>query len=505
MGYDRRRFLKTAGAGVAALAATNPLRSRAHAASSDNRPNILFCLADDWGWPHAGAYGDKVVQTPTFDRLAREGGLFDQCFVSSPSCSPSRNATLTGQQFYRLGQGANLHSPLDASHPNFMFMLRNAGYAIGHHSKAWGPGNFRAGRYTENPCGPGMSFEKFMKNRPEDRPFCFWLGTTDPHRGYSGPGDIDTSKVEVPPFLPDVEEVRKDIAAYYQEVQRWDGKVGRAVKLLEETGELENTIIVMTGDHGFPFPRGKGNLYDYGVRVPLAVRWGAQVPGGRRVSNLVSFTDFAPTFLDAAGVDVPDVMTGRSLVEVLTSDKEGRVEPARDFIVFGRERHTPAQEEPSMVGYPSRAIRTDGWLYIMNLEPHRWPAGVPEGATHPMGEFADCDDGPTKSFISAHRDDEQYRRFYELCFARRPADELYDMENDPVQLDNLADQNVYHEVCQSLENRLMSYLRRTDDPRFTDAPVKFDNYPYRTGYLDQDRLEKLRRQQRQDRRLEPPF
>jgi len=506
MGYNRRSFLKSAGAGVAGLTAASSLESLAPAATGgDDRPNILFCLADDWGWPHAGVYGDEVVQTPTFDRLAREGVLFERCFVSSPSCSPCRNATLTGQQFYRLGQGANLHSTLDVSHPNFMFMLREAGYAIGHHRKAWGPGDFRAGGYKQHPCGPGMSFGEFMNKRPDDSPFCFWLGTSDPHRGYSGPGDVDTSKVEVPPFLPDVEEVRRDIASYYREVQRWDSDVGRAVKMLEEAGELENTIIVMTGDHGFPFPRGKGNLYDYGVRAPLAVRWGAEVQGGRRVSNLVSFTDFAPTFLDAAGVEVPDVMTGQSLVEVLTSGGEGRVEPARDYIVYGRERHVPAQEDPWMVGYPSRAIRTDTWLYITNLEPQRWPAGVPENATHPSNEFADCDDGPSKHFIMNHRNEEQYRRFYDLCFARRPAHELYDVENDPVQMQNLADDTAYHEVLQSLRNRLESYLRSTEDPRFTDAPVKFDDYPYRAGYLDRDHLRKLRKERQEGKRTEPPF
>ena len=129
------------------------------------RPNILFCLADDWGWPHAGAYGDPVVKTPTIDRLAREGVLFEYAYISSPSCTPSRNAALTGQQFYRLGQGANLHSSLDPKHPNFMFLLRDAGYQIGHWRKAWGPGDDRALGYQESPCGPGMAFDEFVKQR----------------------------------------------------------------------------------------------------------------------------------------------------------------------------------------------------------------------------------------------------------------------------------------------------------------------------------------------------
>lgn len=467
-------------------------------AAADERPNILFCFADDWGWPHAGAYGDAVVETPAFDRIAREGVLFERAFISSPSCTPSRNAIVTGQQFYRLGQGANLHSTLSIEHPNFMMLLRQAGYDIAHWRKAWGPGKFQPGGYREHPCGPNQSFAKFMDQRSGEKPFCFWLGTSDPHRGYKqGSGaesGMDLSKIHVPEFYPDHEVIRSDIADYYFEVQRWDSDVAEALARLEQAGELDNTIVVMSGDHGMPFPRCKGNLYDWGSRVPLAIRWGEEVPGGRRIRDLVSLTDLAPTFLEAAGADRPDAMTGRSLVEILRSDAEGQVDAARDAVVYGRERHVPAQEMPSMVGYPARAIRTDRYLYIMNLSAQRWPAGVPDGATHPMDHFADCDDGPTKSFLMDHRDDPQYRRFYDLCFARRPAEELYDVQNDPDQVNNLADDVEHHETKQTLRGRLIEYLRQTSDPRFSDAPVQFDDYPYRAGYLEKY-TEKWREQQ----------
>lgn len=451
-------------------------------------PNILFCLADDWGWPHAGAYGDPVVKTPTFDRLAREGVLFEHAFISSPSCTPSRNAVLTGQQFYRLDQGANLHSSLDPKHPNFMFLLRDAGYQIGHWRKAWGPGDSRALGYRESPCGPGMAFDRFMKQRDETRPFCFWFGTSDPHRGYekdSGAASgMDLGKIPVPEFLPDVPEVRSDIADYYWEVQRWDRDVTAAIKLLEEADELDDTIIAMSGDHGMPFPRCKGNLYDWGARVPLAIRWGAEVKPGRRVQDFVSLTDLAPTFLEAAGVKVPAAMTGRSLLHFLTDRGEGATDPERDFIVFGRERHVPAQEIPSLVGYPSRAIRTDRWLLILNLEEDRWPAGVPRNASHPMDVHADCDNGPTKSFIVNHKGEPEYAKYFKLCFARRPAVELYDCAADPDQVANLAADPEHAGTIGQLRGRLIEYLKATADPRFTDAPVKFDGYPYRAGYLE---------------------
>lgn len=451
------------------------------------QPNILFCLADDWGWPHAGAYGDKVVKTPTFDRLAEEGVLFENAFISSPSCTPSRNAVITGQQFYRLEEGGQLWSTLDVNKPNFMFLLRDAGYEIGHWRKAWGPGDFRVGGYTENPCGPDSTFPQFMENRDKSKPFCFWFGTSDPHRAYklnSGREDgIPVNKVEVPDFYPDVKTIRSDIADYYWEVQRWDTDVGKAIALLEKEGLLDNTIIVMTGDHGMPFPRCKTNLYSWGSHVPLAIRWGNEVKPDRRITDFASFTDFAPTFLDAAGVDIPKVMTGRSLVPILKGRKSGRVEKRkRNHIVYGRERHVPAQLQPSFDGYPARAIHTDDWLLILNLEEDRWPAGVAENATHQhLYSFADCDRSPTKDFLVENQNDPRFKKYFDLSFAKRPAVELYDVKNDPDNVVNLADNPEYTEVIDKLRSQLEGYLSKTGDPRYTDAPVLFDEYLYRGG------------------------
>ena len=477
---QRSRFLKAMALLGAIVAAPHSLM--AAESKTPARPNILFCLADDWGWPHAGAYGDKVVKTPTFDRLAKEGVLFEHAFVSSPSCTPSRNALLTGQQFYRLKEGANLGSTLDVRYPNFMFRLRKAGYEIGHWRKALGSGNFEKGGYAEHPCGPNSNFTSFMKSRNKTKPFCFWFGASDPHRGYAkGSGaksGIDVDNVHVPTFYPNTKEIRSDIADYYFEVQRWDSDVGQAIKLLEEAGELDNTIIVMTGDHGMPFPRCKGNLYDWGARVPLAIRWGNKVKPDRTVTDFTSFTDLAPTFLAAAGVQTPNEMTGHSLLPVLESMNEGRVDRKRDFMVFGRERHVPAQEKPSMQGYPVRAFRTDEWLLILNLEPDRWPAGVPADATHKIGRFADCDRGPTKSVIMKMNTDPANKKFYDLCFAKRGAVELYDCEKDSDQIHNLADDPKHSENIKRLHSQLVDYLKATGDPRFTDKSVTFEEYPY---------------------------
>lgn len=434
-------------------------------AKSTSRPNILFCMADDWGWPHAGAYGDKVIKTPAFDRLAREGVLFEQAFVSTPSCTASRNAILTGQQFYRLEKGANLRGALNVRYPNFMFMLENAGYEIAHFSKAYGPGAFKEGGYSKHPCGSGSKFGSFMTNRDKQKPFCFWLGTYKPHRGYrQGSGaesGIDVDKIHVPGFLPNHAEVRSDIADYYLQVQNWDSEVSQAIKLLEDESELENTIIVMTGDHGMPFPRCKANLYDMGVRVPLAIRWGSTVTGDRKVSDFSSLTDLAPTFLEAAGIELPDQMTGKSLLPLLKSGSMGRIDSRRDFMVFGRERHAAIQK-PEKQGYPSRGIRRDDYLLILNVKPELWPIGPPN--------FRDCDDGPTKLVVLGQPNGE----YYKLCFGKRPAVELYDCRKDPDQLTNLAQDPTHAQTVETLKAQLIDYLKKTGDPRFTKKAMRFE-------------------------------
>jgi N-sulfoglucosamine sulfohydrolase len=467
-------------------------------AEAAERPNILLCIADDWGWPHAGAYGDPVVKTPAFDRLAREGVLFHHAYVSSPSCTPSRGAILTGQWHWRLEGAANLWSEFPDKFATYPELLEAAGYVTGTTGKNWGPGRAETPR---RPLAghPSPSFAEFLRQRPKGKPFCFWLGSSDPHRPYDrGSGaasGMDLSKIRLPACFPDHAEVRGDVADYYFEVQRFDALVGSALRLLEQAGELENTLIVVTGDHGMPFPRCKSNLYDTGTRVPLVVRWGSRVSGGRQIEDFVSLTDLAPTFLQAAGLQVPDDMTGRSLLPLLNSDKSGRVASDRGHVLFGKERHVPAQEAPDMGGYPCRGIRTHDYLYIRNFRPDRWPNGTPdyERAAVRGAWYADTDNGPTKSYMIEHRDDDpQHRRLYELSFAKRPAEELYDLRKDPDQLHNVADDPAYAQIRQRLAAQLEAELRASGDPRIVGGGEKFDEHPYLGGAPRHPSLERPR-------------
>lgn len=458
--------------------------------ATSKRPNILFCMADDWGWPHAGVYGDKVCKTPSFDRIAREGVLFDHAYVSSPSCTPSRGAVLTGMYHWQLEHAANLWSVFPDKFAVYPELLERAGYVSGLSGKGWGPGRTEskgrdiAGKRYRN-------FQEFLGKREKGKPFVYWLGTSDPHRPFKKDAwkaaGMDLSKVHLFGHYPDAPEVRGDVADYYVEVQRWDKLVGSAMASLEKLGELENTIIVMTGDHGMPFPRCKSNLYDSGARVPLAIRWGNKIKGklaGRRVKDFVSLVDLAPTFLAAAGVGEHKQMTGRSLMPVLLSSTSGNSKQDRSYVIHGKERHVPGQEKPNMGGYPGRAIRTHKYLYIRNVYPDRWPNGTPDwkNAAVPGAWFADTDGGPSKLYITANKDkDDEHRRSYELCFAKRPAEELYDCEKDPDQLNNLAADATMAKVKADLAAKLDAALKATGDPRALGGGEKLDQYPYLGG------------------------
>jgi arylsulfatase A-like enzyme len=464
-------------------------------AAAESRPNILFCMADDWGWPHAGAYGDQGVRTPNFDRLAREGVLFHHTYVSSPSCTPSRNAVITGKYHWQLGPGANLWSTLPVEHESFIHLLRDNGYVTGRNRpKSWGPGNIKswAAHHGDHPVTTVYNnFKQFLATTDAgQRPFFFWLATGDPHRPYkkdSGKqSGIDPDKVHLFEHYPDAEVVRHDVADYYFEVERWDQLVGEAIEQLEERNLLDNTIIIMTGDHGMPFPRCKGNLYDSGVRVPFAVRWGKVIQPGREVEDFVSFVDIAPTLLELTGTEIPAEMTGQSFATLLRSKASGVLAPQRrPDIVFGRERHVPAQEKPNMAGYPSRGLRNREFLYIRNYEPERWPAGTGRsGATNfPNQWYGDCDGGPTKDYIFEFREkDDVHRRAFQLCFAKRPAEELYDLRKDPGQVRNVAADPDYRQTLEALRARLSQRLTELHDPRATDPHYDgFDHHPYLGG------------------------
>lgn len=447
------------------------------------RPNILFCIADDASYASFAANGDPAVRTPTFDRLCREGVRFTHSFCSSPSCTPSRAAILTGRPFFQLEESGNLWSTLQKDKfPVYPDLLEAQGYAIGLTRKGWGPGDPRVGGFTRNPAGPNFKgFAEFREKVKPGQPWCFWFGSQDPHRPYErGSGakaGIDPAKVRVPGWLPDEPVVREDIADYLAEVERFDREVGEILALLEARNELDNTIVVMTSDNGMPFPRAKANLYDGGTRMPFALRWPAKVPGGRVIDDFVSHIDFAPTFLEATGTSAPKSLVGRSLLPMLVSGKSGKIEADRERVFLGRERHANARQ--NALGYPSRAVRTRDFLYITNLAPERWPAGDPsEVPQAPQGTYSDIDAGPTKTWMLENADSNGVSKLWPLSFQKRPREELYDLQKDPDQLVNIADQAEYAQQKAQLKESLQAWRQATSDPQLGGDLGVFDRYPY---------------------------
>lgn len=501
------------------------------APAADKRPNILIAFADDWG-RHASAYAqvepggvNDALKTPNFDRIAREGVLFRKAFVSAPSCTPCRSSLLSGQHFWRTGRAAILRGAVwETNNLSFPLMLRDAGYHIGETYKVWSPGTpvdapygapkhayERAGgrfnNFSENVTrmvGEGVplaaakerlydevrgNFDAFLADRKTNQPFCYWFGPTLVHRKWQkGSGkalwgiEPDSLKGKMPPFLPDVPEVREDLADYFGEIQAFDASLGILLRRLEALGELENTLIVVSGDHGAPgFPHGKCNLYDFGSSVPLAIR-GAGTRAETVADDLTSLADLAPTFLELAGLKIPAAMTGRSLLPLLKSERV----TGRDAVFMGRERHVD-RARADYKPYPQRAIRTHDFLYIINFRPDRWPLGDPYGLEgepnlddvreETYTTLPDEDAGPTKAWMVSVRNDPKWKKHFEWVYGKRPREELYDLKADPHQTRNVATEAAYAKSKAALEARLMAELKRTGDPRLIDDGRFFETPP----------------------------
>lgn len=460
-------------------------------AAKRKRPNILLAISDDQSWLHTGTLGCRAVHTPAFDRIAAEGVLCSNAFCTAPQCSPNRASLLTGRHLWQNAEAGTHASSFPRRLIVYPDLLENAGYAVGFTGKPWGPGNWRVSGWPRNPVGEefnqaktatppssgiarddyAANFKLFLAQIERNRPFCFWYGCQEPHRDYERGSGLNAGKkleeVVVPPFLPDTEAVRSDLLDYLLEIEWFDRHLAEMMNLLAERGELDDTLIIVTSDNGMPFPRAKANLYEFGVHLPLAVRYPAAVPQGRRIDDLISFVDLAPTLLEAAGLAAPDTMTGRSIWPLLTADKCGILDSCRDHVLFGRERHTHAR--PDNLGYPSRAIRTHQYLYIWNIKPERWPVGDPQG-------FYDVDASPSKEYILEHRSQESFADFFALAFGVRSEEELYDVTADPACLNNLAQLESHASIRQDLRARLESQLQTQGDPRMNGSEV-FESYP----------------------------
>jgi N-sulfoglucosamine sulfohydrolase len=272
-------------------------------------------------------------------------------------------------------------------------------------------------------------------------------------------------------YWPDVDSVKNDLLDYAYELEYFDTQLGKMLKILEEQGELENTIVVVTSDNGMPFPRIKGQQYEHSHHLPLAIMWpqGIKNPG-RKVSDYVSFTDFAPTFFDIAGFSAQKFgmwpMEGKSLRPVFSENSKSK---NREFVLLGKERHDVGR--PHDWGYPIRGIVQGDFLYLKNFKPDRWPAGNPETG------YTNTDGSPTKSFILNLRRNKVDTILWQMNFGKRPEEELYKITEDENCIVNLANVGEYQKVKKRLSRRMQSELKKQGDPRILGKGDIFDKYP----------------------------
>ena len=518
-------------------------------AAEPPRWNILFVFADDMG-RYGSCYRavdgrpglNDVVTTPAIDRLAREGVLFRHAFVSSPSCTPCRSSLMSGRPFFSCGRGSILRPAVwDEAIPSFPLLLERAGYRIGKSYKVWSPGHpadapfggqrrafEQAGRqpnnFSENvtrmvaegvPLATARdrivaqvrdNFRAFLSEgragapagngpAPGDAPWLFFCGPTTTHRTWvKGSGralwgiDPESLRGRMPAFLPDVPEVREDVADYLGEVQAVDAYVAALVAELETAGLLDRTLVVVSGDHGMPgVPAGKCEMHDHGTAVTLVARVPGGVPG-RVVDDFVSLPELAPTLLEVGGVARPAGMTAPSLMRQLRATHGGQIDPDRRFVIAGRERHVDVARDGNLP-YPVRAIRTADHLYIRNFAPDRLPMGragiASAGAEADVAQleqdtfagFPDMDAGPTKAWLVRHGGESDWRWLHDYAFAVRPAEELYDLRADPDQVRNVAADPAHDAVRRELAARLEAALREARDPRM-ESDVPFERPPF---------------------------
>lgn len=457
--------------------------------AADARPNILFCIADDAS-ATLGCYGTKWVNSPNIDRLAAGGVLFTQAFVPTAKCAPCRAAILTGRYPWLLEDAANHQNYFPARFKAVTEALAQAGYACGSTGKVWGPGEAktadgqnRTWGMTHQPIArkasemgwPGSAFQKFLADKPAGKPFFFWFGSSNPHRPYKAgagqdsgkkPADID----RVPAFWPDNDIVRNDMLDYATEVEDFDREVGSLLKVLAASGQADNTLVIVTSDHGMPFPRSKGHNYHISNHVPFIVAWPKGiVEPGRKTDAFLNLVDLAPTFCELAGIDPKSAglepPSGQSFVDLLKTREGTR---SRPYCITGRERNDVYARpgSPTGLGYPVRALREGPYLYIHNFAPDRWPCGNPE-----LG-FLDSDNGPTKKFAEAAGEQSPWWQF---AFGKRPADELYDVTQDPDCVKNLASADPARVTA--MKNKLFTILKEQGDPRMFGKGDAFDHYP----------------------------
>lgn len=435
-------------------------------ATAADRPNVLLVISDDQAAAHVGCYGNPDVKTPNLDRLAAEGMRFDRFYAACPQCVPSRAAYMTGRSPVAIGM-TRFSAPLPRDVVAFPELLRKAGYYTGITGRTFHLDGSRTSPESEQvfekydlrtfddrvdwlkPDGdrgkiPALVTE-FLKAVPDGKPFFLQVGSSDPHRPFTvGPGSTPAGKLALPPHFPDTPGVRKDFSEYYAEIEQLDGDVGAVLKLLEEAGHADDTLLIFVGDNGCALLRGKGTLYEFGIRVPFIVRWPRVVKPGQVAAEIASGEDLAPTILEACGVEPPKSMTGRSLAKRL----RGEPFEAREYAFAERGAHGSGLPTNTAAFDLGRCVVGDRYKLIYTA--------LPQLPYTPV-DFAGS--AFWKEIVASHEAGKLAPEFEQIYFPpQRPMFQLFDLESDPHELTNLAGRPETAKIERELKAALQEWM-----------------------------------------------
>lgn len=432
------------------------------------RPNFVILIADDMAWDDSGPYGNRAVRTPNIDRLAAQGMRFQHAILTASSCSPSRASIMTGRYPHNT-DAEQLHWPLPREQVTFVEQLKASGYWTAAAGK-WHLGPHMKNRFDavaeagtagfQLPTEPRAARSRMidqddesgcanwlpaLKSRPKNKPFFLWLAALDPHRDYK-PNAIahphQPGHVIVPPYLPDTPEVRRDLALYYDEVTRLDDYVGKVLGELDAQGVASNTVVIFMTDNGRAFPRCKTTVYDSGIKTPFIVRWPGRVRPGATCERLISSIDIAPTVLELAGLDQLKTFQGQSFARLFD-------DPAAAIREYAFAEHNWHDYDAH-----KRAVRGERFKYIRNFDTHL-----------PNTPPADAVRSPTFQAMRKLRDARKLPPAQMSCFTTpKPEEELYDLENDPHELRNIASDPAHKETLARLRDALAKWQKETADP-----------------------------------------
>ncbi|MCA9083265.1 MAG: sulfatase [Planctomycetaceae bacterium] len=427
--------------------------------TKSGRPNLMLIISDDSTWRDFGFTGNKDVRTPHLDRLASQGLSMTSMFTPATTCSPSRHALYTGLFPIRSGAYPNHTRVYDGTKSMFTY-LKDHGYRVALQGKEHvGPATSFPYEHIGGKNDDAFEKTREFVTRSKEQSWLLVFASNDPHSPWNrGPKGLhDPAKLTVPPWLHDNEKTRQLLADYYGEINKLDWQVGQLMAILDETKQADDTLVIFVSEQGSSFPYGgKWSVYDNGIRVATIVRWPGHVKAGSHSQSLVQYVDVPPTFLEAAGIDPSTIDTGcpdadgnrgfdgRSFLKLL----ENPGAPMRKYVFS---QHTTVGINGYQAPYPMRAVRDQRYKYIRNLAPEN---------TYSIGGIHKGQ--PIESWQEDAKSDSKLAARIDWLF-HRPGEELYDLQSDELETQNLAADPKYQEIRQRLSAELDQWMKQQGD------------------------------------------